>query len=84
MKTEIKDVGPCKKHIRVIVAKDAIAGVMSDAIQEYTGKAEIPGFLVGKVPASLVKKRFKKEISDQVKQRVLMVSLEQIAAVALK
>jgi len=79
LKTEIKDVGPCKKHIRVIVAKDAIAGVMSEAVQEYAGKAEIPGFRVGKVPASLVKKRFKKEISDQVKQRVLMVSLDQIS-----
>ena len=79
LKTEIKDVGPCKKHIRVIVAKDAIAGVLNEAVQEYTTKAEIPGFRVGKVPASLIKKRFKKEISDQVKQRVLMVSLDQIA-----
>ena len=79
LKTEIKDVGPCKKHIRVIVAKDAIAGVMAEAIQEYSGKAEIPGFRIGKVPSSLVKKRFKKEIADQVKQRVLMVSLDQIA-----
>jgi trigger factor len=79
LKTEIKDVGPCKKHIRVIVAKDAIAGVISEAVQEYAGKAEIPGFRAGKVPASLVKKRFKKEIADQVKQRVLMVSLDQIA-----
>ncbi len=79
LKTEIKDVGPCKKHIRVIVAKDAVAGVISEAVQEYTGKAEIPGFRAGKVPASLVKKRFKKEIADQVKQRVLMVSLDQIA-----
>ena len=79
LKTEIKDVGPCKKHIRVIVAKDAIAGVLNEAVLEYTTKAEIPGFRVGKVPASLIKKRFKKEISDQVKQRVLMVSLDQIA-----
>ncbi len=79
LKTEIKDVGPCKKHIRVIVAKDAVAGVMNEAVQEYTTKAEIPGFRTGKVPSSLIKKRFKKEISDQVKQRVLMVSLEQIA-----
>ncbi len=79
LKTEIKDVGPCKKHVRVIVAKDAIAGVMAEAVDEYTGKAEIPGFRVGKVPASLIKKRFKKEIADQVKQRVLMVSLDQIA-----
>ena len=79
LKTEIKDVGPCKKHVRVIVAKDAVAGVMNEALKEYTTKAEIPGFRVGKVPSSLVKKRFKKEISDQVKQRVMMVSLDQIA-----
>lgn len=79
LKTEIKDVGPCKKHIRVTIAKDAIAGVISQAVDEYTNKAEIPGFRAGRVPTELVKKRFKKEIHDQVKQRVLMVSLDQIA-----
>ena len=79
LKTEIKDVGPCKKHIRVTVAKDAIAGVVSAAVSEYTNKAEIPGFRAGRVPTDLVKKRFKKEIAEQVKQRVLMVSLDQIA-----
>lgn len=79
LKTEIKDVGPCKKHVRVVVPKDAIAEVVAEAVKEYTGQAEIPGFRVGKVPASLVRKRFKKEIAEQVKQRVLAVSLEQIA-----
>lgn len=79
LKTEIKDVGPCKKHIRVTIAKDAIAGVISQAVNEYTNKAEIPGFRTGRVPTDLVKKRFKKEIAEQVKQRVLMVSLDQIA-----
>jgi len=79
LKTEIKDVGPCKKHIRVTVAKDAIAGVVTAAVHEYTNKAEIPGFRAGRVPTDLVKKRFKKEIAEQVKQRVLMVSLDQIA-----
>lgn len=79
LKTEMKDIGPCKKHVRVTVSKESIAGVVADALKVYLAKAEVPGFRTGKVPASLVKKRFKKEISEEVKQRVLMASLDQIA-----
>ncbi|RLS57474.1 MAG: trigger factor [Planctomycetota bacterium] len=79
LKTEMKDIGPCKKHVRVTVSKDSVAAVVADALKVYSAKAEVPGFRTGKVPTSLVKKRFKKEISEEVKQRVLMASLDQIA-----
>ncbi|WP_437204848.1 trigger factor [Planctomicrobium sp. SH664] len=75
---DIQDVGPCKKHVRISVSRDSIDEVYGTLVQDYSGKAEVPGFRVGHVPADLVKKRFKKELSDQVTQRVLMASLEQL------
>ncbi len=74
----IEDVGPCKKHVRVSVPRDSIDEVFSELLEEYAEKAEVPGFRTGNVPASLVAKRFKSEISEQAKQRVLMASLEQL------
>ncbi|WP_146509934.1 trigger factor [Thalassoglobus neptunius] len=74
----IDDVGPCKKHVRVSVPRDSIDEAFSEVVDEYSEKAEVPGFRVGNVPSSLVARRFKTEIADQVKQRVLMASLEQL------
>lgn len=78
MDVSIEDVGPCKKHIRIVVKRSAIDDVYADLLDEYVGKAEVPGFRVGHVPASLVSKRFKSELAEQAKQRVLMASLEQL------
>lgn len=74
----IEDVGPCKKHVRVSVPRDSIETTQEELLEEYAEKAEVPGFRVGNVPPSLVAKRFKSEIAEQTKQRVLMASLEQL------
>jgi trigger factor len=74
----IEDVGPCKKHVRVAIPRASIDEIQGEILGEYAEKAEVPGFRTGNVPSSLVAKRFKSEISDQVKQRVLMASLEQL------
>ncbi len=75
---KIEDIGPCKKHVRVSVPRASIDDTFSLILKDYTVRAAIPGFRVGHVPADLVKKRFKSELSEQVKQRVLMASLEQL------
>lgn len=79
LNVDVSNVGPCKKHVRVKIAReslDEIEGVVAD---RFAGEAQVPGFRVGHVPMALVKKRFKKELTEQVKQRVLMQSLEQLA-----
>ncbi|MEZ5943369.1 MAG: trigger factor [Planctomycetaceae bacterium] len=78
----IDDVGPCKKHIRVTVPREAIDEVFEEMLEDYTERAEVPGFRAGHVPAELVRKRFKKELQEQVKQKVLMQSLEQLGTEA--
>ena len=47
--------------------------------ESLSQKAEVPGFRVGKVPTALLEKRFKKEITADIKQKVLMASLEQLS-----
>ncbi len=76
---EISEVGPCRKHVVVTVSEADIAAVRGSAIEELAEKAEVPGFRVGKVPAALLEKRFRDEITSDVKQKVLMQSLEQLS-----
>lgn len=76
---DIKEVGPCKKHVTVSVPRSDIEHFYSESVSELGDQATVPGFRVGHVPKKLIEKRFRQELNDQVKQRVLMESLELIA-----
>ncbi|MCH2200367.1 MAG: trigger factor [Fuerstiella sp.] len=76
---QISEVGPCRKHVVVTVSEADIANVRSEAINDLAEKAEVPGFRIGRVPAALLEKRFRDEIISDVKQKVLLQSLEQLS-----
>ena len=76
---EVEDIGPCRKHVAVTVSESDIESLRNDSIDEFSEQAEVPGFRIGRVPRSLLKKRFKSELADQVKQKVLLQSLEQMS-----
>lgn len=80
LQVEVSDAGPCRKHIRVNIPRATIDQVLDSVVGDFSGKAEVPGFRKGHAPDSLLRKRFRKELSQDVKQRLLLDSLEQIAA----
>ena len=75
----IEDVGPCKKHIKVTVARDDIDASFQTKFKELVGESWIPGFRPGKAPKPIVMRKYKKDVHDQVKGEILMASLEQLA-----
>ncbi|HTU22635.1 MAG TPA: trigger factor [Gemmataceae bacterium] len=76
---DIRDVGPCKKHITVTVDRKDIDGRFSEKISELVSDANVSGFRPGKAPRRIVERRFHKEVGDQVKSEVLLASLQQLA-----
>ncbi len=76
---EMKDVGPCRKHVKVTVDRKAIDERLKDKFGELVQKANVPGFRPGKAPSKLVQRRYRSEVSGQVKTEVLLASLEQLA-----
>lgn len=76
---EIKDVGPCKKHIKVSVDRKDIDDRFGEKFSELVADANVSGFRPGKAPRKIVERRFHKEVGDQVKTEVLLASLEQLA-----
>lgn len=75
---KIDDSGACRRHISVTVAAGDVRKVREDAVSELGSSVQVPGFRTGKVPAALLRKKFRKEIEADVKQKVLIRSLEQI------
>jgi len=78
LSVKIEDRGACRRHISVTVSAKDVFEVREDAVSELVGKAQVPGFRIGKVPKALLRKKFGKEIDADVKQKVLVRSLEQI------
>ncbi len=76
---EIRDVGPCKKHIKVTVERKDIDDRFAEKISELVSDANVSGFRPGKAPRRIVERRFHKEVADQVKSEVLLASLQQLA-----
>jgi trigger factor len=76
---EIKDVGPCKKHIKVSIDRTDLDSRLSNKFSELVPDANMAGFRPGKAPRKLVEKHYQKEVGDQVKAEVLLQSLEQLA-----
>lgn len=79
LKVEVKDAGPCLKHVRVSIPREDIEHFYEHAVEDLGVNAAVPGFRVGRVPKALLQKRFRDELKDQVKQRLLVESLEQVA-----
>jgi len=74
----IKDVGPCRKKIRVAVDRTDVEGRMREHFSKLVQESNVTGFRPGKAPRRLIEKRFYKEVSDRVKGEVLLASLEQL------
>ncbi|MGL4550057.1 MAG: trigger factor [Gemmataceae bacterium] len=75
---EIKDAGPCRKHVKVTVDRGDIDARMSEHFSKLVLDSNVPGFRPGKTPRRLIEKRFNKDVGDQVKSEVLLASLEQL------
>ena len=79
MEVDVQDSGPCRKHIRVKVPQADIDHFRTTALDEFCVNANVPGFRVGHVPRKLVARKFRKEVTEQVKHKVLLESLEQLS-----
>src|SRR5438270_11332166 len=75
---QISDVGPCKKHLKIAVARSEIERQFDESLGTMKREAAVPGFRPGRAPRQLVEKRFRKQVSEQVKQTLLMGALEQL------
>jgi trigger factor len=75
---QISDVGPCKKHLKIAIARGEIDRQFDESLGAMKREAAVPGFRPGHAPRQLVEKRFRKQVAEQVKQTLLLAALEQL------
>src|SRR5262245_60665206 len=59
---DIRDAGPCKKHIKVTVDRGDIDKLLDEKFSELVKEAAVPGFRPGKAPRKVITRRFHKEV----------------------
>jgi trigger factor len=79
LEVKIDKPSACERHVTVTIAKDDVNRYVKEAFDELMPKAELPGFRPGRAPRKLVETRFKDQIADQVKSKLLMDSLTQMS-----
>lgn len=76
---EVKETSACERHVTVTVPRDDIERYFAKQFDDLLPRAEVPGFRIGKAPRQLVEKKFRKQLSGQVKGSILMDSLSQVS-----
>lgn len=67
----VEDSGASKKQVTVEVPAEEIERATREVTRAYAQQARIPGFRQGKVPAELVRRRFREEIEREVVERLV-------------
>ena len=68
---QLNNVSDTRKSLVVTLDKSEVDGVHQTVVAEVSKYARLPGFRPGKVPPTIVAKRFSKEIADEFKQKVV-------------
>jgi trigger factor len=71
MKTEVIDVSPTRKEIKIEIEADAVRHAYDRVSDRYAQQATVPGFRPGHAPRSVVRSRFKDQIRSEVLQELV-------------
>ncbi len=71
MKTELVDLSPTRKEIKIEIEADAVRAAYDTATARYAQLATVPGFRRGHAPRSVVRTRFKDKIRGEVLQELV-------------
>jgi trigger factor len=66
-----QDAGPWRKQLTIEIPAPAVEAETARVVADFGKQARIPGFRKGKVPASLVQRRFAADIRKEVLDRLL-------------
>ncbi len=77
MKTEIVEVSPTRKEIKIEIEAADVSAEFERVTQEYSRAVTVPGFRKGHAPVGVVRTRYKKDIQGDVLKRLVPEAVEQ-------
>ena len=70
MKVEVTETGTCTRRVEIEVEPEAVEQDVKERVREYRRSRNLPGYRPGRVPEVLIRKRFGKEIREEVLRKL--------------
>ncbi len=77
MKTDIKQLGPCKRLLQIEVSLETITDKIGQIYKEFGQKARVPGFRLGKAPRHVLELHYKEQVKKEALERLIADSYRQ-------
>jgi trigger factor len=77
MKTELIDVSPTHKEIKIEIDAEAVRAAYDRITDMYAKRANVPGFRPGHTPASVIHTRFRDEIRSEVLRELVPQAMQE-------
>jgi trigger factor len=77
MNSELKEVSPTQRELRIQVDPEALKDAYGKVSQKYARAASVPGFRKGYAPLDVVRLRYKDEIKNEVLREVLPTAVSE-------
>jgi len=74
----VESVSTCQRRVKVSIPREDIDRHFEAAVAELMPTALLPGFRPGRAPRRLVSSRFKTELADQIRSRLLAAAMTQV------
>ncbi|MBF0457803.1 MAG: trigger factor [Nitrospirae bacterium] len=71
MNSVVEDISATKKRITIEASAIEIEGEIQKSLNEVKDRTRIPGFRQGKAPMSLIEKRFRKDVENNVLEKLI-------------
>jgi trigger factor len=75
----IDKVSTCQRRVKVTIPREDITRYQEEALGELVPTALLPGFRPGRAPRRLVGSRFKSELSEQIRSKLLTAAMTQVS-----
>jgi trigger factor len=75
----IDTVSTCQRRVKVTIPREDIDRYRDDALGELVPTALLPGFRPGRAPKRLVSSRFKSELAEQIRSKLLTDAMTQVS-----
>jgi len=67
----VENLAPCKKLVRVEVEAQQVDDAFATVTKDFQRQASLPGFRPGKAPRDMVVRKYDKDITDEVKRKLI-------------
>jgi len=75
----IDKISTCQRRVKVTIPREDIVRYQEEALGELVPTALLPGFRPGRAPRRLVGSRFKSELSEQIRSKLLTTAMTQVS-----